>query len=123
MKVILAVVLFAISLSACSRRDSRVSAANADETLDRSSINEDEKHRLYTAALAVSESPLDTELFSKVCKKIGIYDVNGKSTDKYMSFVQAHVDWVTKPENEQFRAEINSKEKARHYLTVHLAAE
>ena len=84
-------------------------------------MSDDEKHRLYTAALAVSESPLDTKLFGDVCKKIGIYDVNGKQTDKYMSFVQAHIDWVTRSENDHFRQEINSPEKAQHYLTAHLS--
>jgi hypothetical protein len=124
MKLIVAAALFSISLAGCSHRDSRASAANAAEAqFNRNSMSEDEKHRLYTAALAISESPLDTELFSDVCKRIGIYDVKGEPTDKYMSFVQAHIDWVTRSENEQFRQEINSQEKARHYLTVHLSGE
>ena len=124
MKSIVAVALVAFSLAGCSHRDSHASAANAAEAQpDRNSMSEVEKHRLYTAALAVSQSPLDTELFSDVCKKIGIYDVEGKPTEKYMPFVQAHIDWVTRSENEQFRQEINSPEKARHFLTTHLPAE
>jgi uncharacterized lipoprotein NlpE involved in copper resistance len=124
MKSIVAVALVAFFLMGCSHRDLRSSAANAAEDQPhRNSMSEDEKHRLYTAALAVSESPLDTKLFSDVCKKIGIYDVEGKPTDRYMSFVQAHIDWVTRSENEHFRQEINSQDKARHYLTVHLVGE
>ena len=124
MKLIVAAALVVFFLAGCSHRDSSTSAANAAEVQPaRNSMSEDEKHRLYTAAMAVSESPLDTELFSDVCKKIGIYDDNGKQTDKYMSFVQAHIDWVTRRENEQFRQEINSQEKARHYLTAHLSDE
>ena len=122
MKSIVAVALVAISFTGCRHGYSSTSAANAAEAQpDRNSMSEDEKHRLYTAALAVSASPLDTELFSDVCKKIGIYDVKGKPTDKYMSFVQVHIDWVTRSENEQFRREINSPEKAQHYLTAHLS--
>jgi len=124
MKFIVAAVLVAFSLAGCSHRYSGASAGTAAEAQpDRNSMSEDEKHRLYTAALAVSASPLDTELFSDVCKKIGIYDVKGKPTDKYMSFVQAHIDWVTRSENHQFRQEINSPEKARRYVTGHLSGE
>jgi hypothetical protein len=124
MKLIVAAALFAISLAGCSHRNSGASVGTpAEAHTDRYSFSEDEKHRLYTAALAVSESPLDTELFSEVCKKIGIYDVKGKPTDKYMSFVQSHIDWVTRSENEQFRQEINSQEKARDYVTAHLSAQ
>ena len=124
MKLIVAAALFAISLAGCSLRNSGVSAGTAAEAqFNRNSLSEDEKHRLYTAALAVSESPLDTEVFRDVCKKIGIYDVQGKPTDKYMSFVQAHIDWVTRSESEHFRQEINSQEKARQYLTAHLTSE
>ena len=124
MKSIVALALVAISFTGCRHGNSSTSFANASEAQpDKRSMSEDEEHRLYTAALAVSESPLDTRLFGDVCKKIGIYDVNGKQTDKYMSFVQAHIDWVIRSENEQFREEINSQEKARHYLTVHLTGE
>ena len=124
MKLIVAAALVAISVTGCRHGYSSTSAANAAEAQpDRNSMSEDEKHRLYSAALAMSESPLDTELFSDVCKKIGIYDIDGKPTDKYMSFVQAHIDWVSRSENEQFRPEINSQEKARDYVTMHLSAE
>jgi hypothetical protein len=124
MKSTLAIALVAISLASCNYRNSRTSAAKAAEAKpELNATSEDEKHRLYSAALAASESPLDTELFSDVCKKIGIYDVKGKPTDRYMPFVQAHIDWGTRPDNERFRQEINSKEKARDYLTRYLSAE
>jgi hypothetical protein len=87
---------------------------------DAARLTEDEKHRLYSAALAVSESPLDTETFKEVCKKIGIFDSGGNPNDKYMVFVAAHVDWGMKPETDQFRREINTKEKARGYLNQHV---
>jgi len=122
MKLLLAIALVTISLTGCSFRNSGASAATAAEaTPNANHLSEDEKHRLYSAALATSESPLDTELFTDVCRKIGIYDVNGKPTDKYMPFVQAHVDWGLRSENEQFRSEINSKVKATEYIKQHLS--
>jgi hypothetical protein len=79
-------------------------------------LSEDEKHRLYSAALAVSESPLESATFKEVCKKIGIFDAGGNPNDKYMAFVSEHVSWGMKPETEQFRRGINSKEKAQDYI-------
>ena len=114
MKTILAIVLIALSLSACRSLGSVASLRN-----DRVRLTEDEKHRLYTAALAESESPLDSDLFKEVCKKIGIFDASGKPNDKYMPFVAQHVDWAMKPENGRFRHEIDTKEKAIAYLNQH----
>jgi hypothetical protein len=84
-------------------------------------LNEDEKHRLYSAALAASESPLDTETFKRVCREIGIVDAQGQANDQYMAFMSAHVNWGMKPETEQFRQEINTQQKAREYISQHLA--
>ncbi|HEX6188074.1 MAG TPA: hypothetical protein VFZ40_08330 [Pyrinomonadaceae bacterium] len=100
--------------SACSR-----GAANA--VPDASALSEDEKHRIYAAALAASDSPLETEAFKAACRKIGIFDANGKPNDDYMAFVSEHVNWGTKSETDQFRREIDSKEKAREYIRKHLA--
>ena len=116
-KKILAIALLALCISACSLNGSGlVNTRNSG-----GSLAEDEKHRLYTAALAESESPLDSELFQKVCKRIGIFDANGKPNDNYMTFVAAHVDWGMKPEIQQFRTEINTREKAREYINKHLS--
>ena len=115
MKTILAIVLIALSLSACRSLGSVTSLRD-----DRVRLAEDEKHRLYTAALAESESPLDSDLFREVCKKIGIFNADGKPNDNYMTFVAAHVDWGMKAEIEQFRREINTREKAREYISKHL---
>ena len=83
-------------------------------------LSEDERHRLYSAALAASESPLDTNLFKDVCTKIGIFDAGGNPNDHYMSFVTAHVEWGMKSETDQFRQQINTKEKASAYISEHL---
>ncbi len=111
MRSIFAIVVVAFCLSACN---SYGSGSAGPRNTDR--LSEEEKHRLYSAALAISESPLDTESFKDVCKKIGIFNEHSKPNDKYMIFVAAHVDWVTKPETDQFRKKIDTKEKARDYL-------
>jgi hypothetical protein len=85
-------------------------------------LSVDEKHRLYSAALAASDSPLDTDTFKDVCQRIGIFDASGKANDQYMAFVSEHVNWGTRSEAGQFRHEINSKDKAREYIRNHLPA-
>jgi hypothetical protein len=91
-------------------------------TASRSSadLSENEKHKLYSAALAATDAPLESDVFKDVCRKIGIFDSQGRPNKDYMSFVSAHVAWAMKSENEQFRAEINSREKAREYIAKHL---
>src|ERR1700694_3996034 len=85
-------------------------------------LSDDEKHRLYSAALAASDSPLDNDTFKDVCQRIGIFDAAGKPNDQYMAFVSQHVNWGTRPEANQFRQEINSKDKAAEYIKRHLFA-
>ncbi|HEX7723369.1 MAG TPA: hypothetical protein VF397_14515 [Pyrinomonadaceae bacterium] len=75
-----------------------------------------------TAGLAASESPLDTDSFKDVCQRIGIFDAAGKPNDQYMAFVSHHVNWGMKSEADQFRHEINSKDRAREYIKQHLYA-
>ncbi len=94
--------------------------AGWSSTTRSSRLTEDEKHRLYAAALASSESPLDTNQFKQVCAKIGIFDPQGNPNDKYMAFVSQHIEWGTNSEADEFRREINTKEKARAYIDGHL---
>jgi uncharacterized lipoprotein YehR (DUF1307 family) len=88
-----------------------------------SELSEPEKHQLYSAALAAAEAPLDSEVFKDVCRKIGIFDAAGRPNNNYMTFVSAHVGWAMKDENEPFKAQINSREKAREYISKHLPRE
>lgn len=116
MKSLVAIALITFSLSGCSSTGSTAASRNAA-----SLMSEDEKHRLYSAALAASESPLDTDTFKDVCQRIGIFDASGRPNDQYMAFVSRHIDWGTKPETSQFRQEINSKDKAQEYIKRHLS--
>src|SRR4051794_40034382 len=74
-------------------------------------LTEEEKHRLYSAALAASDSPPDSETFRNVCRRIGIFDENGRRNANYMPFVAAHVDWVRDQQSQIFRAEIGTRQK------------
>jgi len=115
---ILAAVGLAILLtSACSAVRSR---SNTEEDAHR--FTDDQRHRLYAAALAASDSPMDTEMFEDVCRTIGIFDRDGKPNDRYLAFVSQHIAWGTNSETEEFRREINSKQKAGEYIAQHLAA-
>jgi hypothetical protein len=110
-------------LSACtfnSASNSPVTTPQKSTIPRAASLSEEAKHRLYTAALAASESPLDTDLFKEVCKTIGIFDTNGVPNDNYLPFVSAHIDWAMKAETEQLRREIDTKEKAKDYVAKHL---
>ena len=85
-----------------------------------SRLTDEEKHRLYAAALAASDAPLDSEIFKRVCRKLDIFDATGRPNENYVQFVGAHVDWATKRQTEQFRNEINTPEKARKYINQRL---
>ncbi len=111
---ILAMALLTFAVSNCAIRSNTISSVNAN------ALTEVEKHRLYSAALAASDSPLESEIFKSVCRKIGIFDAGGAPNDSYVSFVSAHVDWAMKAENSPFKAEINSRDKARNYISRHL---
>ena len=115
MKSFIVAALIALSLAGCSSKGSTATKPAAIE------LSEDQKHRLYSAALAASESPLDSDTFKAVCREIGIFDTQGRPTDQYMAFVSRHVNWWAQSETDQFRREINSKERARDYLKRHLS--
>ena len=119
MKRIITIALIAFCFSACSSRGAVTRSAPPNGA---TRLTDEEKHRLYSAALAASESPLDNDAFKEVCQRIGICDSNGQPNDQYMAFVSRHVDWATKSETDDFRREINSKEKAREYIRQHLSA-
>ena len=112
--IALAAVFFGLCLTlACGREPGNSPANN-------SRLTEDEKHRLYAAALASSDSPLDARNFRLACQRIGIFDAAGQPNDRYMSFVSEHVDWSVHAQTEEFRRQINTREKANTYLEQHL---
>ena len=113
LKVIAAIALLAILSSACSSGGSRAEINRSAA----SPLSEDQRHRLYAAALAASDSPLDSQEFKSVCRAIGIFDVNDRPNDEYSDFVGEHVRWAMNANGKQFRLEIDTKDKARNYLS------
>lgn len=107
-------ILLALSLS-CGR-GSAISAAGTGPAR----LSEDEKHRLYSAALAAGESPFESETFREVCRKIEIFDAESKQNQNYMAFVTAHIEWALKTENEAFKQQINTRGKAIEYIKKYL---
>jgi hypothetical protein len=115
MKSFIVAALIALSLAGCSSKGSTATRTAA------TGLSVDQKHRLYSAALAASESPLDNDTFKAVCREIGIFDAEGRPNDRYMTFVSQHLAWSTNSETEAFRQEINSKDKATEYIKKHLS--
>jgi hypothetical protein len=122
MKQLLVVVFATALLAGCGIARSRQTATAAPPHDRPEFLTEDEKHRLYTAALVASESPLESETFKAVCRTIGVFDAGGAPNDNYLLFVSAHVDWAMKNETEEFKQEIKTREKAREYVSKHLSA-
>lgn len=116
MRVIAAIAVVVILSWACSSTGPRAVTTRTTASL----LSEDEKHRLYSAALATSDSPLDNATFKDVCQKIGIFDGRGQPNDRYMVFVGAHIEWAMKIETQQFKREINTAQNARAYLNEYL---
>jgi len=102
-----------ILVSSCGRNSATVRDGSAR-------LTEDEKHRLYAAALAASDAPLDTQNFKSACQAIGVFDQNGQPNDSYMTFVTKHFEWSRNAQSEGFRHQINTREKAKAYVEQYL---
>ena len=75
-----------------------------------SSLSDDDKHKLYQAAIQTG----DSQLLQRVEVKLGLRDDDYTPGDKYQEFVTAHVTWVFR--NGDFIRSINTAEKARAYV-------
>jgi hypothetical protein len=79
-----------------------------------STLSEDDKHKLYQAAMITG----DSEVLRRVSFKIGIMDEDFTPGRDHEKFVEEHVSWVLT--NTDFIQSINSEEKARAYIQTHL---
>ena len=84
--------------------------SNSSTSTSASSLSEDDKHKLYQAALMTG----DDELLRRVSVKLGIMNEDSTHGDKYEQFVTDHAGWVIR--NLGFISSINSAEKARAYV-------
>ena len=77
-------------------------------------MSDDDKHKLYQAALIVG----DQELLRRVSVKIGIMDDDFTPGDNYQQFAVEQVSWAVR--NTDFIDTIRTPEKARAYINEHM---
>jgi hypothetical protein len=117
MKSLLTAIVLSLSLQVCH---SSTSSENSGRVRHLSRLTKDERHQLYTAALATTDAPLESEQFKQVCKAIGIFDEGGLPNENYLPFVSAHVEWTMTDETKAFKQKIKSKQAATDFITKHL---
>ena len=78
-----------------------------------SSMSDDDKHKLYQAALMAA----DPELLRRVQIKLGLRDEDYTLGDNYQTFVNEHVDWAIR--NTDFISSLDTV-KARAYINEHM---
>ena len=79
-----------------------------------SSMSEDDKHKLYQAALMTA----DAELLRRVEVKLGLREDDFTIGDNYQTFVTEHVTWAIR--NTDFASTVNTPEKARAYVNENI---
>jgi hypothetical protein len=79
-----------------------------------SSMSDDDKHKLYQAALTSG----DSELVRRVSVKLGLMNDDFTPGDEYAEFVKDHAIWVFS--NTDFIQTLDSKEKAVAYVNQHM---
>ena len=75
-----------------------------------SSMSDDDKHKLYQAAMQTG----DVNLRRRVEVKLGLMNEDYTPGDKYQAFLTAHVTWTFR--NTDFIASLDTTEKARAYV-------
>ena len=97
-----------------NRNDNDNASNSNSSSSSTSSMSDDDKHKLYQAALRVG----DQELLRRVSVKIGIMDDDFTPGDNYQAFVVEQVSWAIR--NTDFTKTINTPEKARAYINEHM---
>jgi hypothetical protein len=78
------------------------------------SMSDDDKHKLYQAAM----NARDVKLLQQVTEAIGLSDAKGAPTPAFAPFVKEHPDWASK--NFDFVKENLDPDKAKEYVQSHL---
>jgi hypothetical protein len=89
------------------------SNSSSPSSTSASSMSDDDKHKLYQAAMQTG----DQELIRRVSIKIGVMDEDYTPGADYQKFISEHVEWVMR--NTDFIGTVNSPEKARAYVNDH----
>ena len=86
------------------------SSSSSSSSSSASSLSDDDKHKLYHAALMTG----DQQLIQRVSVKMGLLNEDFTPGAKWEEFVTDHVGWVLR--NSSFIQSINTEEKAREYI-------
>jgi hypothetical protein len=104
-----------ISLDRNANRNSNTNTnSNTNSAPTQLSTADENRHRLYQAAAATS----DSELNKKVSQKLGLVDSQGMPNSQYSEFLKAHFKWIF--HNTDWIQTINTPEKARAYVDEHI---
>lgn len=89
-------------------------SSSSSSSSSASSMSDDDKHKLYQAALMTA----DMELLRRVEVKLGLREDDFTIGDDYQTFVTEHVTWAIS--NTDFAATVNTPEKARAYVNQNI---
>ena len=89
---------------------SNSSSSSSSSSSSGSSLSDDDKHKLYHAALMTG----DQQLIQRVSVKMGLLNDDFTPGAEWEEFVGNHVGWVLR--NSSFIQSINTEEKAREYV-------
>jgi hypothetical protein len=90
--------------------DNDNSNSSTSPSTSATSLSEDDKHKLYQAALMTG----DDELLRRVSVKLGLMNEDYTHGDKYEQFVTDHAGWVIR--NLRFISSLRTPEQARAYV-------
>jgi hypothetical protein len=96
-----------------SNDNSTNSNSSSPSSTSASSMSDDDKHKLYQAAMQTG----DQELIRRVSVKLGLTNEDYTPGAEYQKFLSEHVEWVMR--NTDFLGTINTPEKARAYVNEH----
>jgi hypothetical protein len=89
------------------------SSSSPSSNSSSSSMADDDKHKLFQAALITG----DADLIRRVNVKLGIVNEDFTLGTNYQEFLSAHADWARN--NTSFILEVSSPEKGRAYVNEH----
>ena len=90
------------------------SSPSSSSSTSAASMSEDDKHKLYQAAIMTG----DTELGKRVSIKLGLLNDDNTPTEYYEQFITGHIEWA--PRNLKFIQSIGTPDKARAYVDLNL---
>jgi len=91
------------------------SVANTTPKSSGAAMSDDDKHKLYQAAMFSG----DLKLVTQVEQKLGLFDANKKPTPAHDQFKKEHKEWVK--QHPEWAKEFSDREKAKAYVNSHLS--